>query len=482
MSHWQSRALRLRFFDRLTRLRPSSGQRGTGRRAFAWVDSIARWHALCSKKRVMTKLARFLFFWVGISILSFAASAEAQTITMPNTAFDIARENDRPEEERPNDISRQDCLDARNTGWNAATEGRDTSELDDHTWIVMEPRIDGLDNSRASADSLQVWVSETEDCTKDSARINNPQCWLVYSESQVARNNTLIINPRDVVASNKGTTSYNPEADRPESICSAPANLVQRSLTFYILYFTAADNVGASLTWTQTGQDLAAPPPPDNVSVGAGDEYLFFEWDIDSESEDLDTLGFVFYCVPSGTVAAEEEPVDSGTGGDGSGGDPGTGGDGSGGDGSGGDGSGGAASGGETAQGGMGAAGPELACEQNVILDGEFARAEAEDFECGKVLGRSARRGQSNEGEVDNNVTYAVGVAAIDNVGNSGQLTVFDECLMPQEVTTFFEGYDEAGGKGGGGFCELGRGRASALWWLLILAFGASLLRRKKAA
>lgn len=422
----------------------------------------------------MTKLARFLFVWAGLTLAFGVTPAWAQTISMPTTAFEIERETRRQDEERPLDISRQDCLDARNTGWNPATEGRETSALDDHTWIVMEPQLVGLDNSRASSDTLQVWVSETEDCTKDSARINNPQCWLVYSDAQVGRNNTLIINPRDVIASNKGATTYDWDANRPESICSDPANLVQRSLTFYILYFTAADNVAASFTWAQTGQDLAAPPPPDDVTVGPGDQHLFFEWDIDSESEDLDTLGFVFYCVPSGTTAAVEEPV--GTGGDGSGGNGGTGGDVS----TGGDGSGGAASGGDTAQGGMGAAAATLACDQNIIVDGEFATAEAIEYECGEVLGRSARRGQADG--VENNVTYAVGIAAIDNVGNSGQLKVFDDCLMPQEVTTFYEGYEQAGGKGGGGFCGIGLGRGNALWWLLTLASGLFLWRRKRAA
>lgn len=425
----------------------------------------------------MTKLARFFSLLAGVTVCLWGSPAEAQTITLPNTAFEIERENPRSDAERPLDLSRQDCLDAAPFGWDAQNMGTDESARDGHTWIVMEPQVTGLNSSAQSADSLQVWVSESVDCSNANNRINTPQCWLVYYEPNVARNNTLIINPRDVVDGNRSISIDNfRSATRDASICSDPAHLVQRSLTFYVLYFYPGDTVATSFNWTQTGQDLAAPPAPDNVTVGPGDEHLFFEWDIASTSEDPDTLGFVFYCVPEGTMASEE-PDPAGTGGNGTGED-GTGGN----DGSGGDATGGDGSGGDTATGGGGGMGgaAAMSCGQNIVVDGEFATAEAIDYECGRVLGRTARRGQADD--VANDVNYAVAVAAIDNVGNSGRLKVFDECLMPQEVTTFFEGFDEAGGKGGGGFCGFDTKQAGSLFWLLLLSGGALSLRRRKAA
>jgi hypothetical protein len=415
----------------------------------------------------MTKLARFLSLLAGASCALFAAPAEAQTISLPNTAFKIEREKERSDDERPLDISREDCVESSDVGWNPQ-DGSAKSERAGSTWIVMEPQV--LNATSPTQDRLEVWVSETADCTTATAREDNRQCWLVYRTDQVERNNTLVINPRDVVAGNKNVTSYTPSDPRPASICSDPNNLVQRNLTFYLLYRTSNDSVDASFAWEKTAQDLAAPPPPDDVTVGPGDENLFFEWDIESSNEDVDTLGFVFYCVPEGSMATEE-PEPTGTGGDGSGGD-GTGGDGTGGDGTGGDGTGGAtASGGD---GGMGGSAP-LACGQNILVDGEFASPEA--IECGRVLGRSSRRGQAKD--VTNNVNYAVGVAAIDNVGNAGKLKVFDQCIMPQEVTTFFEGYEQAGGKGGGGFCGFKTNPQSSLLWLLALVGGALTLRRR---
>lgn len=417
----------------------------------------------------MTKLARFLSVLVGVSWALWAAPAEAQTISLPNTAFKIEREVPRSDKQRPLNISRKDCLDGADVGWNPQ-DGTAKSERTGSTWIVMEPQV--LNATNTGLERIEVWVSETADCTTATARETNRQCWLVYRTDEVERNNTLIINPRDVVAANKGASSYSPNDPRPASICSDPNNLVQRNLTFYLLYRTSNDSVDASVTWTQTKHDLAAPPPPDNVTVGPGDQNLFFEWDIESSNEDPDTLGFAFYCVAEGSIAAEE-PEPTGTGGDG------TGGDGTGGDGSGGDGTGGATSGGAPASGGdggMGGSAP-LACGQNILVDGEFAPPDLK--KCGEVLGRSSRRGQAKD--VTNNVNYAVGVAATDNVGNIGRLKVFDECIMPQEVTTFFEGYEQAGGKGGGGFCGFTTKPSSSLLWLIVVGGGALSLRRARS-
>ncbi len=443
------------------------------RAPFACADSIARWHALCSKKQAMTKVARFLSRWLTLGVCLWAVPAEAQSISLPNTAFEIEREEPRGERQNPLYISQKDCFDSADVGWNPDTQETDKDDRAGNTWIVFEPQVTGTSNP--GVDRLEVWVSESADCTTATAREDNRQCWLVYREDEVQRNNTLIVNPRDVIKADKSLTSYDPTAPRPESICTDSENLVQKGLTFYILYRTNNDSVDASISWDQSPQDLAAPPPPDNVKVGAGDEHLFFEWEIESSNEDNDTLGFVFYCVPEGSRAPEEEVDPAGTGGDGTGGD-GTGGDGTGGDGTGGDGTGGG-TGGDLAAGGMGGA-TSLTCDQDLIADGEFPHPDLE--ECGDSDGRTTR--SKTVGGVQNYTNYAVGVAAIDGVGNLGRVKVFSQCLMPQEVTTFYEGYDQAGGKGGGGFCQLRPGQRNALFWLLLLALSVYFVRRKLAA
>src|SRR5690606_12210252 len=171
-------------------------------------------------------------------------------------------------------------------------------------------------------------------------------------------------------------------------------------------------------------------------------------WEINAENEDQETLGFVLYCVPAGTMS------ELGMGGSGVTDDP------------------------DTAMGGGAAA---LACDQNVLVNGEFPSADAEQYECGKIVGRSARRGEA--GDVENGTQYAVAVAAYDTVGNLGALRVSSRCLMPQEVTTFYEGYRNAGGKGGGGFCAYSS-RGAGPWGLFVVVLGSLLLisRRKGLA
>lgn len=388
----------------------------------------------------MPKVARLLFMWLVLGWCLLPAPAWGQMMSMPNTAFEIVRENPRPEQERPLRISRQDCLDSADY---RLSDGS-TQARGDFTWVVMEPVITG---SIAINAFLEVWVSEGANCQNAEERAANGNCTLVGYTESVSRNNTLVINPRDLVARNRDKV-YDAGLTLPESICFDRNNLVDRALSIFIFLRTSSDTVDAQVKWEQTSLDLAAPRPPDTVKAAPGDEHLFFEWEIATENEDQDTIGFVLYCVPTGTMS------EVGMGGSGSTEDP------------------------DPAMGGAPAA---LTCDQNILVNGEFPTADAEDYECGKVVGRSSRRGDA-EKNIDNYVQYAVAVAAYDTVGNSGALRVFNGCLMPQEVTTFYEGYRGAGGKGGGGFCAYGARTTGSWALLLLLAAGALLMSRRKGA
>jgi hypothetical protein len=389
----------------------------------------------------MPQLARLLTLWLVLAWCLLAAPAWGQSMSLPNTAFEIEREDPRPEQEKPLRISRQDCLDSADRRFGDGG----IQERGNFTWVVMEPIITGTIAQNAF---LQVWVSEGAKCTDAQERAANGNCTIVYDTSTVLRNNTIVINPRDLVARNRDKV-YEQGLELPESICSDPNNLVDRALSIYILLRSGSDTVDDNVIWEQTSVDLAAPRPPDKVKAAPGDEHLFFEWEISSQNEDLDTIGFVLYCVPTGTMS------EVGMGGTSSTDDP------------------------DPAMGGAPAA---LTCDQNILVDGEFPPADAGDYECGKVIGRSARRGDAGK-NIDNYVQYAVAVAAYDTVGNSGALRVFNGCLMPQEVTTFYEGYRAAGGKGGGGFCAYDPQRTGS--WALLLALGVAVLfvsRRKTTA
>ena len=80
---------------------------------------------------------------------------------------------------------------------------------------------------------------------------------------------------------------------------------------------------------------------------------------------------------------------------------------------------------------------------------------------------------------LENGKAYAVGVAARDDIGNTGNLSDI-ECGTPNWMDDFFEVYTSSGGPGGGeGFCAMtpGRPRSFAVPALLcglgLLALGA---------
>jgi hypothetical protein len=96
---------------------------------------------------------------------------------------------------------------------------------------------------------------------------------------------------------------------------------------------------------------------------------------------------------------------------------------------------------------------------------------------CGESEGYSASMQTEN---LENNVTYEVAVAGVDNFYNVGLLSE-STCEAPQLVTDFYEAYREAGGQGGGGFCAIGAGRSRGFAAFLALGALALYARRRSA-
>lgn len=390
----------------------------------------------------MEKLLRFLPGFAFLSIAFGAPNVLGQTLTLdPRTGFEIVREDERFTNEFPLILSREDCFDASTQRF---TDASDPAETGDFTWIEIIPTVTGAQAN----DFLQVWISEGDDCLKSENRTGSAApCSLVYQTGDAnVRNPTLNVNPRDVVERARDST-YEVGAAGKEDTCEADRNQIETQLIFFILLLRGTQ-VQANVTWEQTSLDLAAPAAPDSIDIGAGDTHIFFEWEVDAANEEDDTEGFTFYCVPNGTIAA------------GMGGASGLGG----------------AAAMNAAEGGAGGA-SSTSCGQNVLVEGEIAGEEAEAYKCGEVLGRATRKGQADG--LENNVTYAVGIASQDAVGNSGELSAI-ECMTPKEVTTFYEGYKNAGGRGGGGFCNLGSKKSTSLLWLALTTCSVLVLRRRR--
>jgi MYXO-CTERM domain-containing protein len=96
---------------------------------------------------------------------------------------------------------------------------------------------------------------------------------------------------------------------------------------------------------------------------------------------------------------------------------------------------------------------------------------------CGST-GKGAGDGRATG--LQNGVLYAVGVAAVDALGNRGKLSNVT-CGTPEVVEDFFEIYRASGGKGGGGFCGLSSQASDApgAWVAALMVLGLLIARRR---
>jgi hypothetical protein len=237
--------------------------------------------------------------------------------------------------------------------------------------------------------------------------------------------------------------------------------------------------------WSEILVDLRGPSQPSNVSAGVGENMLLVSWDT---AANKDINGYRLYCFGATEgatlstasyrpLADDDDLVDQGDGGLVEQDDAGlTDGPGQAGSTSTTGAQAGAAGSAQTDAGDIGAneqgtagAGTVAtpACPSGPLVPG--ARPD-EAYRCGSVEGATASR--ANAKGLSNGVEYAVGVAAVDTVGNVGDLSQI-ACGTPHELDDFFEVYRREGGNGGGGYCAAsGRSRSGTF----ALVMGALLL------
>ena len=324
---------------------------------------------------------------------------------------------------------------------------------------------------------LQVWVGSGTNCYDLANRSGSAQqCWLVYSK---APNNTIfpVTVPAQAIAAAKklsdSATAQNVDASgvprTSDADCNQAATHQAVSLYFMIVSAGGTANLVAqgNQPITVIGYDVSAPAPPSGVSGSSGETRASLHW---AQAADTDTYGYEFYCDPTpGTASSaltQSSPLgtlqlalsdasvpsfsfDAGAGGSaGSVLDAGTGG-----------------LFGAFFDGGTGVdAGPASCVAGSVVRPG---KPPPSGHVCGSVSGIAATNGTVSH--LTNGVEYVIGVSAIDQVGNVGVLSN-NVCVVPVEVTDFFELYRAAGGGGGGGFCSISRfGGAPPAWLLSML-------------
>ncbi|MCH2108232.1 MAG: hypothetical protein MK135_02800 [Polyangiaceae bacterium] len=391
--------------------------------------------------RIRRSLAWTSFRKVAIAtLLALPQVAYAQSVSQSANGFEIEREVERSSGEYPFWINYQDCIeDYANRSQPDPARGRPTT-IHFNTQVSTGP---GNQNK-----TFEVWATDgSANCTENEERQTNGRCWLVGRAESLNSGGLSIdtyVRPRAVVRG-KPTNNGNLPSDEVlneagEEICNN-GKYNQQSFNFYLLLAEGSDVI-ASDTWDNTTVDTVAPPPPSKVEVCAGDERLFLNWTIETESEDNDTQGFTFYCEETdqgsgGAPAFNSGCITSGT------------------------------------AGAAGSSGSELCPEVEHITPGEKPE---EAYRCGTSTGKGSREGRTNK--LKNGTEYVVAIASTDLVFNQSALSRVG-CGIPQPVTTFFDAYTDAGGQGGGGFCGFDLTSRSSLL-VISLSLGIGLLYRRR--
>ena len=115
-------------------------------------------------------------------------------------------------------------------------------------------------------------------------------------------------------------------------------------------------------------------------------------------------------------------------------------------------------------------------CSSSTLIPGKPVPEGA--FECGHI-GALTSTGGETDPVLDNDADYVVAVATEDSANNIGVLSNL-ACARPQDVTGFFEAYNEAGGDAGGGFCSFAPARHDAWAIGMALLLGACALWRRR--
>ena len=399
---------------------------------------------------LVPRLKRWVLACAALGLL-FPATANAQfptVVSLGNNGAPTDRTKGPIEHDNRNAISYADC-----------------KEGDVLTYQVSMSNVGGGE--------LQVWVAGAgNNCADSTARNNttNRVCWLVHTRP--AANATFLpieLNSQAIISGNTmQSTVVTPSLQECDESTYGSTNPQQ--LTLHFMVIDAAGTAVSNDATATVEADLIGPPAPTNIKAGIGEERLVLSWD---QAAAADRSGHRFYCAPVQTTMQGDGGIDLDSGALDGAIDPDAGMGGTPNDAGPTDGGGGAGGTTATDSGTDAGGGGNSNCPTPALVSGQRPD---EQYRCGSV-------GPNNvEGEasgLQNNVLYAVGIAARDRLENAGPLSQV-VCGTPQEVDDFYEVYKRAGGQGGGGFCAFGAQPASGAGLLFGIAALARWLRRRR--
>jgi hypothetical protein len=305
-----------------------------------------------------------------------------------------------------------------------------------------------------NVNNFEVWAGNA-DCSQLAQRQGNlAQCWQVYGKQVTKSPATIPIRAQDIVAQNGPKDGSNGVPGEARD-CN---NRITLDIKLYFMYVNDGNEVSSNVvTFDDVGIDLEGPIPPTIEDLLPSDDALIAEW------ENTDTTmfaGYRLYCaeavasVSSDASSASTNTTSSATTS--------------------------VTVGSQDAAADAGSdAGAQSTADETTTTTNVVAGCGGSDLQegaypsdglrvCGTVDSYSARSGIA--GGLKNGSAYAVGVTAVDRLGNESTISNV-ECNVPREVYTFYEDYRSAGGEGGGGFCSVGPlGRKRLTFASLLLA------------
>ncbi len=330
------------------------------------------------------------------------------------------------------------------------------------------------------ATDIEIWARRDNTSCADPANRPggaNVQCWKVaHWTRDEAINKVVTFKPIQVIeAIDKQISVDTADGLDPVTVCAKDSHMTPVLTYLQIMAFNSGTVVGWSSGGGTTGAviaiptayDLAGPNPPTDVKVGAGNKLLVMSFTAVSQPV-ADFDGYKVYCFSGSAVGSSSAPIGTkaGDGGLTDGGfvddaavddasttDTGT---------------------STTSDGGI----PEGCPSGFPFVEGELPSQEAEKYVC--QSGVASSTGKITVDGLENDVPYAIAVAARDKAGNSGVLSAIG-CGTPKQTDDFYTVYRSAGGTAGGGWCAIGspRGATFGLSGIaLALALAARLVRR----
>ena len=169
----------------------------------------------------------------------------------------------------------------------------------------------------SGADNMQVWATNSGDCTADTTRgygTTQPTCWLV-STGETAPNaeqpvgKTYNIPVRALVGPQNAIPPANTlVGDEGPTACTHQPSFAAVPITVWFLPLLSngqLDTAGTPYQYPTITTDLVGPPPPIGVSIGDGDTIFVVNWTANSDS---DTAGYdVFIDPPPGSEAVTSD-------------------------------------------------------------------------------------------------------------------------------------------------------------------------------